>query len=194
MAAGRVLTGFSMPFVAKYGTGSTGVTYSNGMELARGVDVSIAANASSDNSFYANNTEAETSAGKFSGGTLTLTVDGLKTAAAQLIYGLSAPDTSTGEVVYDDDMAPPDVGVGFVARYQEDGVITYDAIIIKRVRFALADFSAATQEADISWQTESLTGTISRADDAKHSWQSRFPGLATEAAAVAKIKTALSIT
>lgn len=193
MAAGRVLTGFSMPFVAKYGTGSTGVTYSDGMELARGVDVSIAANASSDNIFYANNKEAETTAGKFSGGTLALTVDGLKTAAAQLIYGLSAPDT-TGEVVYDDDMAPPDVGVGFVARYQEDGVTTYDAIIIKRVRFALADFSAATQEADINWQTESLTGTISRADDAKHSWQSRFPSLATEADAVAKIKTALSIT
>ena len=40
-AAGRVVTGFSKPYVAKYNVSGSTVTYSDGMKLARGVDVSI---------------------------------------------------------------------------------------------------------------------------------------------------------
>ena len=35
MAAGRVLTGFSLPYVAKYAASGETVTYSNGMTLVQ---------------------------------------------------------------------------------------------------------------------------------------------------------------
>ena len=39
MANGRIITGFSKPYVAKYAESSGTVTYSDGMVLARGVEV-----------------------------------------------------------------------------------------------------------------------------------------------------------
>ena len=45
MAAGRILTGFSLPYVAKYTNSGSTVTYSQGQKLARGVSVSIEAEA-----------------------------------------------------------------------------------------------------------------------------------------------------
>ena len=83
MANGRIITGFSKPYVAKYtvGTDGTTVTYSDGQILARGVEVQIEPEATEDNNFYADNVIAENEAGIFTGGTMTLTVDGLKDAA-----------------------------------------------------------------------------------------------------------------
>lgn len=52
-AAGRVTTGFSLPYVAKYAVSGGTVTYSDGQKLARGVNVTISPEASSDNIFYA---------------------------------------------------------------------------------------------------------------------------------------------
>ena len=52
MAAGRVRTGFSLPYVALYSATGTVITYSNGQRLARGVSVSIEAEAEDDNIFY----------------------------------------------------------------------------------------------------------------------------------------------
>ena len=93
-AAGKVCIGFSKPYVAVYTNSGTTITYSDGRVLARGVDVSIEPETSDDNKFYADNTEAETDAGTFSGGTLSLTVDGLHQDAEALIMGLPAADSS----------------------------------------------------------------------------------------------------
>ena len=76
-AAGKVITGFSSPYVAKYSASGGTVTYSDGMRLARGVSVSINPEVGDANPFYADNVEAETVPGTFTGGTATLTVDGL---------------------------------------------------------------------------------------------------------------------
>ncbi len=92
-AAGKVCPGFSKPYVALYSASGTTLTYTSGQKLARGVDVSIEPESSDDNKFYADNVEAETDAGTFSGGTLSLTVDGLLQAAESLIMGLPAADS-----------------------------------------------------------------------------------------------------
>lgn len=55
MANGRVLTGFSKPYVAEYSASGNTVTYKSGMILARGVSVSLSVEASDDNIFYADN-------------------------------------------------------------------------------------------------------------------------------------------
>jgi len=190
-AAGKVLTGFSLPYVAKYGATGGTVSYTSGQKLARGVDVSISPESSEDNVFYADNIEAENANGTLTGGTLTLTVDGLLTAAEKLIMGLgNAVDSWT---VYDDDQTVPDVGVGFIARYMSGGVTYYTPIVLPRVQFQQLELSAATQEAEIDWQTQSLTATIKRAEDSKHSWKYIGTDQSTESAAEAMIKTKLGI-
>lgn len=192
MAAGRVLTGFSLPYVAKYTVSSGTPTYSSGQKLARGVDVSIAPDTSDSNNFYADNQLAESAGGIFTGGTVSLTVDGLLDPAERLIYGLPAKDGS-GFYNYDDDAKVPYVGLGFVARYMSDGVTSYVPYALPKVKFNYHDVEAATQEEDIDWQTQSLEATIFRADDSKHTWKKMGEAQTTEASAEAKIKTLFSI-
>ena len=91
-----VTTGFSLPYVAKYSNPSGTNVFADGIKLARGVSVSVDADTVDDNNFYADNILAETENGAVSGGTLTLTVDGLDASARRLIFGLPAADGQIG--------------------------------------------------------------------------------------------------
>jgi phi13 family phage major tail protein len=187
-AAGKVCTGFSLPYVALYNNGA----YTSGMKLARGVDVNVAPEASDDNKFYADNHEAENASGTMNGGTVDLTVDGLLTAAEKLIMGL--PAAVSDWTAYDDDQQIPYVGIGYIARYMSDGVTTYVPTVIVKAKFAQIESSAATQEEDIDWQTQSLSATMYRGDDAKHTWKYVGEDQETEEAAEALLKAKLGIT
>ena len=94
-AAGKVCTGFAKPYVALYSNTGATTAYSGGMQLARGVDVSIEPEVGDANPFYADNVEAETAPGTFTGGTVSLTVDGLLEAAEKMIFGLPEPEEIT---------------------------------------------------------------------------------------------------
>lgn len=200
MANGKVLTGFSMPWVALYAASSGTVTYSGGMPLARGVDVSLDIEGASDNDFWADNALAETDAQAFSSGTVSLTVDGLKDAARKLISGVTNTQSVTvgtsGSVtfdVYDDEAAAPYVGLGFVARYQEEGVVTYVPYIIPKIKFDPAGLEAATQDGDeTGWQAQELSAAIMRDDTEKHRWKMIGAEQTTEAAAVAAYQAVLT--
>lgn len=198
MANGKVITGYSMPFVALYAAANGVVTYSGGIPLARGVDVSLSVEGGSDNDFYADNVKAESDTQTFSSGTLSLTVDGLKAAARKLISGVKTTrkegtgDTAVSFDVYDDKQEMPYVGVGFVVRYMEDGVTTYAPIIIKKVKFSPEGLDAATQEENIEWQTTKLEASIMRDDTANHEWKLIGEDQTTEEAAVAAYKLVLT--
>ena len=198
MANGKVCTGFSMPWVAKYANNNGTVTYSGGIPLARGVDVSLSVESADNNNFYADNVLAETDTQAFSSGTLNLTVDGLKAAALKLITGVTttqAVSFTGGTVTFDvwDDLASvPYVGVGFVARYMEAGVTTYVPIILRKVKFSDPEINAATQEESIDWQTQSLEAAIMRDDTANHAWKMIGAEQSTEAAAYNAIKKFLT--
>ena len=192
MAAGRVCTGFSLPYVATYSATGGTVTYSSGQKLARGVNVSITPESGDDNNFYADNVLAESANTTFTGGEVTLTVDGLLDAAEKLIMGL--PTASGGWMTYNDDQAVPYVGIGFIARYQSDGVVTYVPYILAKCMFNQINTSAATQEENIDFQTQELSAKIFRGDDAKHAWKYVGDAEDTEAAAEAALKTKLGIT
>ncbi len=193
MANGRVCTGFSKPYVAKYSESSGTITYSNGQILARGVEVNIEPSTPDENIFYADNVAAESAPGVFTGGTLTLTVDGLLDASEKLLYGLPNAGTD-GLVPYDDDMAIPYVGVAFIARYQSAGVVSYVPVILTKCRFKEHNVTAATQEENIEWQTEELTADILRDDSTKHVWKYVGEGEDSEADAESVIKTKFNIT
>lgn len=193
MANGRVITGFSKPYVAKYNAEGTTVTYSEGMALARGVEVSIEPETTDDNNFYCDNIIGESEAGVFNGGTLTLTVDGLKDEANRLIYGLPAKGED-GWYDYDNTQIIPFCGVGFVVRVQEAGVVSYVPLILTKNMFNEAGTNAATSEDQIDWQTQELTAQIFRDDTVKQCWKKLGEAVTSEAAAEAKVKTFLNIT
>ena len=199
-AAGKVITGFSKPYVALYNNSGGTVTYTSGQELARGVNVNVEVETADDNNFFANNVSAESSQGRFRSGTLTLTVDGLLEAARRLIYGLPEPEEITVneqqvEVInYGDAQQIPYMGVGWIVRYQSDGVITYSPQMLTKVRFNQGNEAAATQEEDIDWQTEELTAAISRDDTTDHNWRRLAADQTSEAEAEAVLRVLLGIT
>lgn len=185
MANGRVITGFSKPYVALYNNAGGTVTYTNGQALARGVEVQIEPETTDDNNFYADNVIAESEAGVFNGGTLTLTVDGLKDAANKMIYGL--PEAVDGWYNYGNDQAIPFVGIGFVVRYQEEGVVSYVPMVLTKVMFNEYAINANTQEDQIDWQTAELTAQIFRDDTTAQLWKKVGTPQTSEALAEAEI-------
>lgn len=192
MAAGKVMTGFSLPYVALYEANGTTVTHSNGQRLARGVSVSIEAEAEDSNIFYADNISAESAPGIFTSGTATFTVDGLKLAAEQLIMGIPEADAQ-GFIHYGESLTIPYVSVGFICRYMEDGVTSYTPVILTKVRFVTPGIEAQTATETIEWQTQELQATLLRDDTANHDWKLVGGEEVSEAAAEAKIKAFLGI-
>ena len=198
MANGRVITGYSMPKVAVYSYEGNAVTYSGLMALARGVSVAMDVETSDSSDFYADNVLAESAGGRFTGGTVTLTVDGLKDAARKAIQGLPTETNLTvgSEQVkvleYDDRQAAPYVGIGFVVRYMENGITSYVPVVLTKCVFDVDTIEAETQEDAIDFQTSELTATIARDDTANHTWRRIGEGQTTEAKAVAVIDAMLS--
>lgn len=193
MAAGKVITGFSKPYVALYSANSGSPKYTGAIQLARGVDVSIEPDSSDSSSFYADNVAAETVGGQFTGGTVTLTVDGLKEDARQLIMGIGNTNTVNGVTVldYDDSQAAPYVGIGFIVRYMEEGATTYGAVVITKAVFNVDGLEAATQEDEIDFQTQELEATLMRDDSSTHVWKRIAKDRATEKAAEDDVKALL---
>ena len=203
MANGKVRTGFSYPWVALYANSGTTVTYSNAQALARGVDVTLSPDSASDNIFYADNREAENAGGKITGFTLSLTVDGLKEAAERLITGL--PAASGGwTAIGGSSQSVPYCGVGWLVRYMEEGVVSFNAILCSKVKFNAIEKAAATQEDAISFQTQSLEATGFKSDSAEQEFYLQSEDFvvdgvtyateaAAEAAALAALKTKLGV-
>lgn len=190
MANGRVATGFSKPYVAKYASAAGVVTYSDPMILARGVDVTLSPESSDDNTFYADNQAAENAGGVFTGGSVALTVDGLLAAAKQFIFGYPTVGQD-GWTEVGDSAEVPYVAVGYITRYMSDGVTTYVPTILCKTKFSLPEESAATQKEEIDWQTTSLTATLMRDDSSNHNWKLEGSDFSTEAAAEDALKEKL---
>lgn len=192
-ANGRVITGFSKPYVAKYSANGSTVTYSEGMILARGVSVSLAPESADDNNFYADNVVAESAGGVFTGGTATLTVDGLNPAARALAMGLAEANTD-GWIEDGDSTEAPYLAVGYIVRYMSGGDVIYVPTVLAKTKMAIPTEEAATQEDQIAWQTTAIDFTLMRDDTENHTWRYIGADCATEAAAVAALKTKLNIT
>lgn len=190
--AGKVCTGFSKPYVAKYAASNGTVTYTDGQILARGVEVSLEVESGDANNFYADNIVAETVAGAFTSGTLTLTVDGLLQDAERLILGLAAAGDD-GFVAYGENNAPY-LGVGFIVRYMSDGVTYYTPVVVTKCIFNTPALEAATQEDEIDWQTQELEATVLRDDSADRVWKYVGTDYNTESAAEDALKAKLNIT
>lgn len=192
-AEGKVLIGFSKPWVANYAENAGVVTYSAARRLARGVKVEVNPESSSDNTFRADNQDAESAAGVFTNGATTVTVDGLFKAAAAQIFGWPEADAD-GWTHEGDNAVAPYVGYGFIAKYMSDGVESYTPYILTKGKFGIMGLSAETQAAEINWQTQELTLQNFRDDTANHDWRLIGNDCATEAAAENMIKAKFNVT
>lgn len=197
MANGQVITGFSKPYVALYKANSGTPTYENGQALARGVSVSLDLETGDTEDFYADNVLAESAGGTFTGGTATVTVDGLKEAARKLVMGLPAETKVTvggAEVSvqeYDNRQTIPYVGFGFVIRVMENGTTSYIPYVLPKVIFSEDGLEAATQEENVDFQTQELEATIMRDDSEYSRWRRIGAPQTTEALAEDVVKALL---
>lgn len=180
-AAGRVATGFSKPYVAKYIASGTSVIYQGARRLARGVNVNVQPESSDDNNFYADNQAAESASGLFTGGTVELEVDGLFTSAYNYIMGIE--DVAEGWTADGNKSEVPYVGIGFIVRWMSAGVTTYQPIVISKCKFSVPEEERATQEDEIDWQTTTLSAAMMRDDTTEEAWRYRGADFATEAEA-----------
>ena len=177
MANGKVITGYSKPYVALYSATGGSVSYTSGQPLARGVSVNVTTETGDSVNFYADNVTAESAGGVFTGATVSLVVDGLKDAARKLIMGLPTATSqtingvSTQVLEYDDRQAIPYVGIGFIIRYMEDGATTYSPVVFPKAIFDEDGIEASTQEENIEFQTTELNATIMRDDSTHHIWK-----------------------
>lgn len=194
MAFGRVRVGFSLPYVATYANTNGTVSYTGGMRLARGVNVSMSPEYSDNNDFYADNSKQESEGGTFNGGSVTLTCDDPLAAAKALIEGTPAADTD-GWVKHGDNAEKPYVGLGWVVEYVSGGVHTWVPTVARKAKLTSMDDEASTREDGVEYQTSAMEFALSRDDSANHEWKwVNEAGFETEAAAEAALKTALGIT
>lgn len=192
-----ITTGFSKPYVAEYANTGQTVTYTGVAPLGRGVSLSLEIDTADDNNFYADNVVAETETAQFTSGSATITVDGLDSDAAAMIFGLPDPENvqvSGEQVAFQGygEMKPPFVGFGCVRRTMMKGVTKYWPMILPKIKFGIPSEEIVTQEDTIDWQTQELTATITRDDTAAANWKYiSEEGMDTEAEAETAIKAFL---
>ena len=200
MANGKVLIGFSKPYVAKYAENGGSVTYSDAQILARGVSVNISPDSNDENNFYADNVLAESVGAVFTGGEFTLGVDGLFAATEKMIFGLPTPDsfTVTGTTTvsmykWGASANAPYVGIGYIEEWMSDGVRYYTPTILRKCRFNLPEEGAETMGEEIDWQTRELSGRIMRDDTSNKDWKWRAADQTSEKDAENIIRVALGL-
>lgn len=191
-AAGKVTIGFSNPYVATYSAEGGTIKFGTPTVLARGVSVQIEPESSDDNNFYADNQLAETDSGRFTGGTTTLTVDGLFITAKKLIYGLPVAGED-GWTAFGDEQKTPYVSIGFIVKSRSNGNDIYQPIIILKNKFQEASTGAETQGEEIDWQTQELTASTMRSDNSTHDWKWEGKDFASEDEALSALKTKMGI-
>lgn len=189
--------GVSKPYYGKYVNTDGVITYTGGAVFAKAVEFSATIESASDNNLYADNGIAESDR-SFGGGTISVTTDEISQAAAAAILGITADTITVGseadisELVYDDDMAVPDLGFGIIIKKKVSGVDKYRAVFFHKIKFNIPEDAATTQGETIEWQTPTIEGVIMRDDNAKHAWKSEVT-VDTEALAVDYLKKKLGI-
>lgn len=189
--------GLRKPYVAKYSCVGGTVSYTEGQLLAKAIEFSSSIEAGDDNNLYADDNIAESDA-SFGSGSVSIGTDDLMPDASALILGVTKNTVTVNEkqcteLVYDDDTVSPELGFGIIIPRKKGGVVSYRAVVLARIKFNIPEDSATTKGEKIEWNTPTISGSILRADDAKHTWKYEAD-CPDEATAEAYIKQKLNIT
>lgn len=193
--------GLSKPYYAIYSNTGTTVTYSKGGVIGKYTEFSLELEDGDNNILYADNGPAE-SDNSFAGGTATVTTDDLIAERMLAILGLkkeaiTEPALSTKDaywLVFDDDQNTPYIGLGGIIKKKINNATKYQAFILTKIQFTNPGLEAVTQGETIEWQTQELSATIMRSDEAKARWFMISNELDSEEDAEKIIKAHLNIT
>ena len=193
--------GLSKPYYAIYSNTGTTVTYSKGGVIGKYTEFSLELEDGDNNILYADNGPAE-SDNSFAGGTATVTTDDLIAERMLAILGLkkeaiTEPALSTKDaywLVFDDDQDTPNIGLGGIIKKKINNATKYQAFILTKIQFTNPGLEAVTQGETIEWQTQELSATIMRSDEAKARWFMISNELDSEEDAEKIIKAYLNIT
>lgn len=174
------IKGLSKPVCANYTAVGNAVTYSDAYAADKAVEYSFEADVAEDKDLYADNQVAETAAGRFVSGKLTLKTADLTPELSKKILGLKTVTRQVGEetvteVVYDDDQAAPYLGFGIIEEHQIDNKTGYLPVVFPKIRFSIPADAATTRGDEVNWQTKEISGTVVRSDQVddnyNHPWK-----------------------
>ncbi len=174
------IKGLSKPVCANYTAEGNTVTYSDVYAADKAVEYSFEADVAEDKDLYADNQVAETAAGRFVSGKLTLKTADLTPELSKKILGLKTATRQVGEemvteVIYDDDQAAPYLGFGIIEEHQIDNKTGYLPVVFPKVRFSIPADAATTRGDEVDWQTKEISGTVVRSDQVddnyNHPWK-----------------------
>lgn len=190
--------GLSRPYVAEYVNSGGVISYRNGMRFGRAVELSIDVENSDPNTFYADNGPAESMAGKFTGGTLTMTTAELEPEVSRFILGIKTSamtldGESIVENIYDEEAKARDLGFGIIIKKFVNGREFWNAIVLKKVAFNTPGDDVTTQGEEVEWQTAETEATIMRDNSTPAQWKRTAENLPTEALADKYIRTKLGM-
>lgn len=170
--------GLSRPYAAIYEDNGAGkITYSRGVRAGRAVSWSLTTSSSEGSTFRADNEDAESTSGVFASGDLSLETAELDQMTSSLILGTrfeEMDDGNGGKVrvqMFDDDMRAPYMGYGVIEKNMKHGVVSWRAVVLAKIQFAVPDEAATTQQETIEWQTDTITAKVMRSDTEKHLWK-----------------------
>lgn len=174
------IKGLSKPVCANYTAVGNAVTYSDAYAADKAVEYSFEADVAEDKDLYADNQVAETAAGRFVSGKLTLKTADLTPELSKKILGLKTVNRQVGEetvteVVYDDDQVAPYLGFGIIEEHQIDNKTGYLPVVFPKIRFSIPADAATTRGDEVDWQTKEISGTVVRSDQVddnyNHPWK-----------------------
>lgn len=174
------IKGLSKPVCANYTAVGNAVTYSDAYAADKAVEYSFEADVAEDKDLYADNQVAETAAGRFVSGKLTLKTADLTPELSKKILGLKIVTRQVGEetvteVVYDDDQVAPYLGFGIIEEHQIDNKTGYLPVVFPKIRFSIPADAATTRGDEVDWQTKEISGTVVRSDQVddnyNHPWK-----------------------
>ena len=182
--------GLSKPFVALYNPNGGTPSYSSGVSLGMSTSFDMNVNGAEPAVLNADNGPAE-AVTYFNGGTATYGVHRLTLANLATILGQTVGQT--GGVDFLADANAPYVGAAVISQDIAGGVISYTVILLWKIKFQTPNITRVTRaDGSVEYQVPSLNATIMRDDSASSKWM-HMENFATEALALAYIKTALSI-
>lgn len=174
------IKGLSKPVCANYTAVGNAVTYSDAYAADKAVEYSFEADVAEDKDLYADNQVAETAAGRFVSGKLTLKTADLTPELSKKILGLKTVTRQVGEetvteVIYDDDQVAPYLGFGIIEEHQIDNKTGYLPVVFPKIRFSIPADAATTRGDEVDWQTKEISGTVVRSDQVddnyNHPWK-----------------------
>lgn len=167
------IKGLSYVPAGAYSYSQGAVTYSSGVVLGHAIEYSISIDTQDANPLYGDNMIVETDGNSFASGTLSINTSELTEESGAWLMGQTAVKRTIGsggssvevdEYVFDDNLAPKEIGIGVIELHQIDQGDYYKAVVLPRVRPNIPSNAARTKGATIEWQTPTIEMQILRSE------------------------------